>query len=60
MDLLGKTVKATLYESVIGKIVVENEILCDGSCSTSMFVTYPDGISEEIFTVNQGFELLEL
>ena len=60
MDLTGKTAKATLYESVVGSIVVETEVLCDGSITTSMFVMYPDGVSEEIFNVKEGFELLEL
>jgi hypothetical protein len=58
--LIGYAFKKTLYESVVGKIEAEIEILADGSLSTSMFVTYPDGVSEEIFTIGEGLEKLEL
>jgi hypothetical protein len=60
MDLSGHVFKTTLYESVVGSIVVETEVLGDGSIYTSMFVVYPDGLADEIFTVKEGFEMLEL
>jgi hypothetical protein len=62
MDLLltGHSFKTAIYESVVGKIEVENEILADGSIATSMFVVYPDGLADEIFTVQEGFQKLEL
>jgi hypothetical protein len=58
--LISQVFTTVIYESVVGSIVIENEILCDGSLSTSMFVKYPDGVSEEIFTVNEGCEKLEV
>ncbi len=60
MNLVGTIVKADLYKSVVGIITVEVEVLIDGSIHTSMFVQYPDGVSEEIFDVNEGFKKLEL
>lgn len=59
-SLIGQTFKTTLYESVIGKVVVENEILLDGSISTTLWVIYPDGVGDEIFTVDEAYEKLEL
>jgi hypothetical protein len=58
--LIGESFKSLLYESAIGKIEVETEILEDGSFSTTMHVVYPDGFGDEIFTVQEGFEKLEL
>ena len=58
--LIEAIFKKTLYESVVGKIEVEIEILIDGSMSTTMWVIYPDGCGEEIFTVGEGLENLEL
>lgn len=58
--LIGHTFTRTLYETVVGAIVVEIEILEDGSISTTMWVNYPDGFSDEIFTLQEGFEKLEL
>ncbi len=60
LDLIGQTFKTTIYDSAIGKILIENEILIDGSVSTTMLVFYPDGFGEEIFTVGEACEKLEL
>ena len=59
-NLIGQAFRITLYESVIGKVVVENEILLDGSISTTLWVIYPDGVGDEIFTVDEACEKLEL
>jgi hypothetical protein len=59
-DLIGQTFKITLYESVVGKIEIEADILIDGSISTTMWVIYPDGFGDEIFTLGEGLEKLEL
>jgi hypothetical protein len=59
-DLIGQSFKTVLYESVVGKIEAEIEILIDGSISTTLWVVYPDGVGEEIFTVGEGEEKLEL
>jgi len=60
MDLTGLTFKTTIYESVIGKIEIENEILTDGSILTTLWVVFPDGVGDEIATVQEGFDMLEL
>lgn len=60
MNLTGQTFIATIYESVVGKIVVENEVLSDGTVAMSLWVQYPDGFADEIGTVQEGFERLEL
>lgn len=62
MELLlaGHSFRTPIYASVVGKIEVEIEILADGSLSTTMWVVYPDGMGEEIFTVQEGWEKLEL
>jgi hypothetical protein len=60
MDLTGLTFKTTIYESVVGKIEIENEILTDGSISTTLWVVFPDGVGDEIATVQEGFDKLEL
>jgi hypothetical protein len=59
-DLNGQTFTATIYESVIGKIVIENEIGIDGSVFTTLWVQFPDGFSDEVFSVQQAVEALEL
>jgi hypothetical protein len=59
-SLIGQTFKTTIYESVIGKVVVENEILLDGSISTTLWVVYPDGVGDEVFTIDEACEKLEL
>jgi hypothetical protein len=59
-DLNGQTFTTTIYESVIGKIVIENEILIDGSVFTTLWVVFPDGFSDEVFTVQEACEKLEL
>jgi hypothetical protein len=59
-DLIGQTFKTTLYGSVVGKIETETEVLIDGSISTTMWVIYPDGFGEEIQTVLEGLQKLEL
>lgn len=59
-DLIGQTFKTTIYESVIGKIEIENEILIDGSVSTTIWVIYPDGFGDEVFTVGEACDKLEL
>jgi len=58
--LSGHTFTNTLYDSAIGKIVIENEILLDGSVSTTLWVQYPDGFSDEVFSVQEAEEKLEL
>jgi hypothetical protein len=58
--MIGQTFKTALYESVVGKIEVEIEVLIDGSVSTTLWVVYPDGCGDEIFTVGEGLEKLEL
>jgi len=58
--MIGAVFRNTLYESVVGKIEFENEVLIDGSISTTLWVVYPDGFSDEIFTVGEGLEKLEL
>jgi hypothetical protein len=59
VHLIGQTFKTTIYDSVIGKLVIENEILSDGSVSTSMWVIYPDGVGEEVFSIAEACERLE-
>ena len=45
---------------MVGKIEVEIEILSDGSISTTMWVVYPDGFGEEVFSVQEAEQKLEL
>jgi hypothetical protein len=59
-DLTGHSFKTTIYKSVVGKIEVETEILADSSISTTLWVVYPDGLADEIFTIGEGLEKLEL
>lgn len=58
--LIGESFKSTIYESVIGAIKLETEILEDGSFSTTLWVVYPDGMHDEVFTVAEAFEKLEV
>jgi hypothetical protein len=58
--LIGQTFKTIIYDSVVGSIEVESEILLDGSISTTLWVVYPDGLHDEIFTIGEGLEKLEL
>lgn len=58
--LIGESFKSTVYESVIGAIKLETEILEDGSFSTTLWVVYPDGMHDEVFTVAEAFEKLEV
>ncbi len=60
MDLTGLIFNTTIYESVVGKIEIENEILTDGSISTTLWVVFPDGVGDEIATVQEGLDKLEL
>lgn len=60
MNLTGQTFTTIVYESVVGKILIENEILREGTLRTSLWVQYPDGFYEEIGNVHEGFEKLEL
>jgi hypothetical protein len=60
MDLTGHSFKTAIYESVIGKIEVENEVCADGTIRTSLWVVFPDGFGDEIATVQEGFDRLEL
>jgi hypothetical protein len=59
-DLVGEAFKTKVYASVIGKIEIENEILIDGSVSTTLWVIYPDGVGVEVFSVGEACEKLEL
>jgi hypothetical protein len=58
--LIGQTFKTIIYDSVVGSIEAEVEILIDGSISTTLWVVYPDGLADEIFTIGEGLEKLEL
>lgn len=58
--LIGESFKSTVYESVIGAIELETEILEDGSFATTLWVVYPDGMHDEVFTVAEAFEKLEV
>jgi hypothetical protein len=60
MELIGQTFKTTIYESVIGKVIIENEILLDGSVSATMWVVYPDGFGDEVFSIGDAYKMLEL
>jgi hypothetical protein len=57
---IRQSFKKTIYESVVGSIKAEIEILIDGSISTTLWVVYPDGLQDEIFTIGEGLEKLEL
>ena len=58
-DLIGETYRRRIYESTVGRIEFEIEILIDGSFSTTMWVVYSDGFSEEVFTIQEAEEKLE-
>lgn len=58
-DLIGKTYRRRIYESIVGRIEFEIEILIDGSFSTTMWVVYSDGFGEEVFTIQEAEEKLE-
>ena len=60
MDLTGQTFATAIYESVVGRIFVENEVMMDGTIRTSLWVQFPDGFADEIGTVQEGFSKLEL
>lgn len=60
MGYVGHKYTTTVYDSVVGEITIENEILEDGSVATTLWVIYPDGFSDEIMTIQEGFEKLEL
>lgn len=59
-ELAGQTFTVTIYESVVGKIQIENLILKDGSVYTTIWVVFPDGFADEVNTVKQAEEALEL
>lgn len=59
-ELIGQTFKTTIYKSVVGSIVMETEILTDGTISSSLWVVFPDGVGQEVFTVEEAEEKLEL
>lgn len=59
-DLVGQTFKTTIYETVVGKIEVETEILIDGSISSTMWVIFPDGLGNEVFSVQEACDMLEI
>jgi hypothetical protein len=58
--LIGQSFKTVIYASVVGKIEIKNEILLDGSISTTLWVIYPDGVGDEVFTIEEATEKLEL
>ena len=58
--VVGQTFKSVIYESVVGSIILETEILIDGSFSTTMWVQFPDGFSNEVFNINEACEALEI
>ena len=53
MDLTGQTFATAIYESVVGRIFVENEVMMDGTIRTSLWVQFPDGFADEIGTVQE-------
>lgn len=59
-NLYGNTFKTTVYESPVGKVEIENEFLVDGSISTTLWLIYPDGFGEEIFSLEDAKDKLEL
>lgn len=59
-ELHGHTFKTVIYDSVVGQIVIENEILEDGSVSTTLWAVFPDGFGDEVFSVEEACEKLEV
>jgi len=59
-NLFGQTFKTTIYETVVGKIDIETEILIDGSISSTMWVIFPDGLGDEVFSVQEACDMLEI
>jgi hypothetical protein len=60
MDLTGHSFRTAIFKSVVGNIEVENEVCKDGTIRTSLWVVFPDGFGDEIATVQEGFDKLEL
>lgn len=60
MDLTGQTFATAIYESVVGRIFVENEVMMDGTIRTSLWVQFPDGFSDEVQNLQEAEEKLEL
>jgi hypothetical protein len=59
-SLLGTSYRTTIYDSVVGKIQLETEILVDGGFSITVWVIYPDGVGEEVHSVEEATEKLEI
>lgn len=60
MELVGQTFTTVIYSSVVGKIEIDNAVYSDGSISTILWVTYPNGIGEKVATVQEAYAKLEL
>lgn len=58
--LIGKTFTTVVYSSVVGNIEIETDILMDGTISSTIWVCYPDGFSDEVLTVQEAIATLEL
>lgn len=58
-DLDGQTFATTIYDSVIGKIIVETSF-CYGIPTTTLWVQFPDGFSDEVQNLQEACEKLEL
>lgn len=63
MSVLAKILEQSysnlIYESVVGKIVLETDFL-DGKAFTTLWVIFPDGLGTEVENIQQAFEALEL
>ena len=57
--IVEATYSNTVYESVIGKIVLETEFQ-NGHAVTTLWVIFPDGCGTEVENLQQAFEALEL
>ena len=53
------TYSNTVYESVVGKIVLETEFQ-NGQAITTLWVIFPDGCGTEVENLQQAFDALEL
>lgn len=58
-DLDGQTFATTIYDSVIGKIIVETMFVY-GIPSTTLWVQFPDGFSDEVQNLQEAQSRLEL
>lgn len=59
-ELIGQTFTTTIYESVVGKIQIENVVLTGGGIFATIWVEFPDGSGDEVFSVQEAVKKLEL